>query len=82
LLQLGAFLTAIIGEEDETALIEALEEHDPGGGHALGAHAGQRHRVGLLHLCLHRLVEPAGELGNRVRADIRLIQPGSGVLAT
>ena len=41
----------------------------------------QRHRVGLGHLRLLRLGEPAGELDDRIVADVRLVEAGPGVVA-
>src|SRR4051794_39444654 len=77
--QLAALLAPVIGEEDESALVEAFEQNDAGRRRALRADGGQRHRVRLLQLRLEHLLEPAAELGDRFRADAALVQPRPGV---
>src|SRR5206468_9236773 len=78
-LELLPFLAAVIGEEDEPPLIEPLQQDDPGGGSAVLARGGKRHRVRLQDLGLERLVEPTAELGDRVRTDTGLVQACSGI---
>ena len=49
-----------------TALVEALDQHDAGGGAAVFADGGHGHRVGLGQLGRQRLLEPAFELLQRI----------------
>src|SRR5690606_19451632 len=49
---------AQVGDEDETALVDALEEYGAGGGLAGRVGGGQRHRVRLRYAGGDRVAEP------------------------
>ncbi len=64
----------VIGEKDEPALVDALDEHDPRRRPAVGADGRERHRVRLGQLGGERLLEPAIELGERVGGGIGFVE--------
>jgi hypothetical protein len=72
--QFVTFAARVIGEEDEAAQIEALQQHDTGRRPTVHARRRERHRVGLRNLCFQRFVEPARKLPIRVSVDLRFVK--------
>src|SRR5882724_6579017 len=60
--QLSALAALVVGVEDESAVIHALEQHHPQRGHAVRPDGGQRHRVRLVRLLVGCGLEPLVEL--------------------
>src|SRR3954451_17713243 len=50
-----------IGKEDESGVIEALQQHHPHRRHAVGPDRGEGHGVGIIRLAPLRLGEPSAE---------------------
>ena len=80
-----AFAAVAVGVEDGPPLVEALEEHDPGRGPAVGVDGGQGHRVRVAQVGPAGVVEPALEGGQgfggwvvEVHAVVRPEAPRAG----
>ena len=50
-----------VGEEDEAALVQPLQQHHAGIGKAILVHGRQRHGVRIVGLGLAGLLQPLGE---------------------
>jgi tRNA1Val (adenine37-N6)-methyltransferase len=79
--QLGALAAAVVGEEDKSTVVDALEQHHARGRVPVGVGGGEGHGVGLVHLGAARLVEPAGELLERIGVNLALVEGGQGIVA-
>jgi hypothetical protein len=78
--EFAAFLALVVTEKGESALIEAFEKHDAGGGlTARGIHRGEGHGIGLHDAALLCLVEPEAELGEGILIDFITAQAVAAV---
>ena len=64
--QFPPLLALLVGVEDESALIESLEQHHPHMGHAVAIDGRERHGVGIGGFGPARLVEPGAEQAQRL----------------
>src|SRR5258706_14489123 len=78
-LELASFAAEVVGIEDETAALDALEQDHARRGRAVGAYRGERHFVGQRQLRAQRVLEPALELADGVRVGLRFRQPRAHV---
>jgi len=78
--EVGGFAGAVVGEEAEAAIIEALEEDGAAGGVALRVGGGEGHGVRFDHAAAEGLVEPEAELPDGVGMDLRFVEAGPGVV--
>ncbi len=62
-------------------LVQPLEQHHPGGRAAFGGHRGHDHRVGLVESRPDGVVEPTAEHLERIRLEVRDVEPVLAVLA-
>jgi hypothetical protein len=69
---LFALAAAVVGVEDEAALVDALEQHHPHGGRPGRICGGQCHRLGERRR-VPRLAEPGLELPERIRVQVALV---------
>ena len=60
--KLPAFAAVVIGKPDDTALVQALDQHHPRGRPQVTAHGGQCHGIGLRKLGRNGFFKPLGEL--------------------
>ena len=74
-----AFAAVVVGEEDETAVFDAFEQHYAAGGAAAGGDGGQGHGVGQGQLGVDGVVDPAAGLLHRVRQQVRFGEAGGVV---
>jgi hypothetical protein len=74
--QLAALPALVVGEPDDAALVESLDEDDARRRPAFGAHGRQRHRIRLRQLRRDRLLQPRTELLHRVGGGRRLVELG------
>jgi hypothetical protein len=56
----------VVGEEREAAVVERLEQHDSGGGNAIGCAGGEDHGIGFVELRHQGLIEPLPEERERI----------------
>jgi hypothetical protein len=61
-----ALAAVVVGEEREAAVVECLEQHDTGGGNAIGRAGGEDHCIGFVELRHERLIEPLPEERERI----------------
>jgi len=80
--QILPFSTFVIREEDEAALVHALDKHDAGRRIAACVDGGERHCVGLGQPGVERLLEPSLELADRIGVDTRFIERAAGIVFT
>src|SRR5262249_36228117 len=71
---LAALAALVICEEDETALVAALQEHDPRGHAPVGRSGGKRHGFGVGLFGAHGFIEPLFKLSDRVAGDLAFIE--------
>ena len=74
--QLAALPALVVGEPDDAARVEALDEDDARRRPAFGADGRQRHRVRLGQLRGDRLLEPRPELLHRIGRRRRFVELG------
>src|SRR5688572_17791611 len=67
--ELAPLARAVVREEPQPPLVDALEQHDPHRRHAVGRGGGERHRVGLEEPGGHRLVVPGANAVERFRGQ-------------
>ncbi len=72
--ELPPLVALVAGEEDEPAIIELLEENDPGDRVSRGVERGERHRGGLGMLRGDGVLQPTVELNDRRRVHVTLVQ--------
>ena len=76
--QLLTLVARVIGEENETALIKILEQHDTRG-RSFGPASGQSHGVGIVNAHFNRGGEPTVKLFDRIRIEIGPAQSTSDI---
>ena len=72
--EVAALATSVVGVEDEAALVEALAQDHSRRRHTSRARRRQRHRLGLEGADVARVREPAPELGERIRVQVRGVE--------
>ncbi len=78
--QLPALVAFPVGEEDETSVIDASEQHHSGGRSPIARGCGHCHRLGHGLASCPRNFEPPGQLGHRIGIDGCFIH-GTSLLA-
>ena len=68
------------GVKDKAPLVKALQQHDAGGGTAVGRGGGDRHGVRFVEARGQGLIKPPAELLDGVGVDVRPAQARTGVL--
>src|SRR5262245_11641151 len=71
---LAALAALVICEEDETALVAALQEHDARGHAPIGRRGRKRHGFGVGLLGAHGFIEPLFKLSDRVAGHLAFIE--------
>src|SRR5215510_1215377 len=71
---LAALAALVICEEDETALVAALQEHDARGHAPIGRRGRKRHGLGVGLLGAHGFIEPLFKLSDRVAGHLAFIE--------
>jgi len=79
--QFAALAAVVTGIEHETAVVDALQQHDARRGRAVGRRGGERHRVRRRQFRAQGFVEPALELRVRLGRDVGLVKTLAHVLA-
>src|SRR6185436_15358696 len=77
--ELLTFAAEVVGIKDESASLDALQQHDACRWSARGGHRGEGHRVGQRQLGAQRIFEPALELTQRIGVGLHFRQPGAHV---
>ena len=77
--ELARLAALVIRIEDEAAALDAFQEHHPGAGCTIGAHGGERHRVGQRQPRAQGIVEPALELPQRIALGSSFREAGAHV---
>ena len=77
--ELAGLAALVICIEDEAAALDAFQEHHPGAGCTIGAHGGERHRVGQRQARAQGIVEPALELLQRIALGSSFREAGAHV---
>src|SRR6185436_15010103 len=77
--ELSTFAAEVVGIKDESALLDALQQHDARRRSTRGGHGGEGHRVGQRQLGAQRIFEPALELTQRIGVGLHFRQPGAHV---
>ena len=72
--ELGALAALVAGEEDEASLVEALQQHHAHGRPSVARRGREGHRLGGAHSRRPGLLEPGGELAQRVGIDRGLVE--------
>ena len=80
--ELAALAALVIGEEDKTAAVDALEQRRAGRRTPVLGGGGNRHGVWLDHLGTLSLLKPFLELAEGVARQILLEESGQGVIFT
>jgi hypothetical protein len=75
-----ALAALVVGEEDQAALVGALQQADARRGPAVGVDRRHGHRRRLEHLRAERLLHPRVELPERVGVHGALVERFAGVL--
>lgn len=78
--EFAAFLTFVIGVEDESKFVEALEQDDAGGREAVFGGGGQGHGGGFGDVGGQGALEPMAELLKRIGVQVRLEKWTAGIL--
>jgi len=78
--EIAALAAFVVGEEDEPALVDALDKHDARRRPTVGTDGRERHRVRLRKLGGQRLVEPAVELGERIGGGIGFVERSARIV--
>src|SRR5688572_3951050 len=79
LLELASFAAEVVGIKEESALLDAFQEHDARRWRAFRRHRRQRHRVRQRQLGAQRVFEPALELPDRIGIGLRFREPRAHV---
>src|SRR5207244_13097710 len=72
--QLRPLAAFVPGEEDEAALVEALQQHHADGRAAVDGGGRERRRLRRAHARRPGLLEPGGELPERIGIDVGLVE--------
>ena len=64
--QFAPFLAVQVGVENESPLIDTLEQHHTGIGRPIGIDGRQRHGGGVARFCGSGLLQPGGKQANRI----------------
>ncbi len=78
--EVDGFAGAVVGEEAEAMVVEALEEDGAAGGMAQGVGGGEGHGVRFDHATAEGLIEPEAELRDGIGMDLRFVEAGLGVV--
>lgn len=68
--QFPALPAFVIGEEDEPAVLHALQQHHPGGWHPVRRRGGQCHGIGKVNTRKRRKAEPVVKLKKGIRLQV------------
>src|SRR5215210_8594082 len=77
--KLAGLASLVVGVEDETAPVVALQEYGAGGGTAFTCGGGQYHGVRLVEVRVDYVLEPLVELGYGALGHVGFVQAGAGI---